>query len=90
MENIATTPTKSTIHKTRRTILKQELVKKLYPDSISTASALQQLRREIQLCPDLQSSIKSAGNIKRHYYNRKQLHLILAHFSIVPEEFEAM
>lgn len=74
----------------RRTILKQDLVKKLYPDSISISAALQQLRREIEICPDLKQQIAQAGHTKRHYYNRKQVLIILKHLSITIEEFEQL
>ena len=74
----------------RRTILKQELVKKLYPDSISINAALQQLRREIEICPELKKKIAKAGHPKRHFYNRQQLDLILEHFCITIEEFEQL
>ena len=74
----------------RRTILKQELVKKLYPDSISIKSAMQQLRNEIDVCPELKKQIEQAGHTKRHYYNRQQLLLILEHFCITIEEFELL
>ena len=72
----------------RRTILKQELVKKLYPDSISVKAALQQLRREIEICPELKVKIAEAGHTKRHYYNKQQLTIILEHFCITLEEFD--
>ncbi len=74
----------------RRTILKQELAKRLYPDSISIKSAMQQLRREIEVCPELKEQIVQAGNTKRHYYNRQQLNLILEHFCISYEELEEL
>ncbi|GAF05560.1 DUF4248 domain-containing protein [Saccharicrinis fermentans] len=74
----------------RRTILKQELVKKLYPDSISVKSAMQQLRNEIEVCPTLKKQIEQAGHTKRHYYNKQQLLLILEHFCITLEEFELL
>jgi hypothetical protein len=74
----------------RRTILKQELVKKLYPDSLSIKSALQQLRREIDLCPELKEKIVSAGNTRRHTFNKQQLNIILDHFCITHEEFELL
>ena len=74
----------------RRTILKQELSKKLYPDSISAKSALQQLRRDIDLCPELKEKISTAGQTRRHYYNIRQLNIILDHFCISHEEFERL
>ena len=72
----------------RRTILKHDLVKKLYPDSISVKSAMQQLRREIEICSKLKERIAQAGHTKRHYYNKQQLSIILEHFCITSEEFE--
>lgn len=74
----------------RRTILKQELVTKLYPNSVSIKSAMQHLRREIEICPELKERIAEAGHTKRHYYNKQQLLLILEHFCIEPEEFEEL
>ena len=47
-----------TIH---RTILKQELTMKLYPNSISVKLAMQQLSREIDICPALKEWITPAG-----------------------------
>lgn len=74
----------------RITILKQDLVKKLYPDSVSIKSALQQLRRDIELCPELKDKIADAGQTRRHYYNLHQLNIILEHFCISQEEFEKL
>jgi hypothetical protein len=74
----------------RRTILKQDLVKKLYPDSVSVDAAMQQLRRDIELCPKLKEQIANTGHTKRHYYNKQQLLLILEHFCITIEEFEQL
>ena len=72
----------------RRTILKQELVKKLYPDSISISSAMEQLRKEINLSAGFKQKLIDAGSMRKHYYNNRQLELILEHFCITPEEFE--
>jgi len=74
----------------RRTILKQDLAKKLYPDSVSVDAAMQQLRRDIELCPQLKEQIANTGHTKRHYYNKKQLLLILKHFCLTLEEFEQL
>jgi hypothetical protein len=74
----------------RRTILKQDIVKKLYPNSISIRSAMQQLRRDIDICHALKERIEDAGRTRCHYYNRQQLLLILEHFSISLEEFEQL
>jgi len=73
-----------------RTFLKQELVKKIYPNSISIKSAMQQLRHEIDICPDLKQGISDAGSTKCHYYNKQQLLLILKHFRITIEELEQL
>ncbi len=74
----------------RRTILKQELVKKLYPDSVSIKLALQLLRRDIELCPELEQSISNAGHTKRHYYNMQHVNVILEHFGISSDEFKQL
>ncbi len=72
----------------RRTFLKQDLARKLYPDSISSASALQQLRREINLYPTLKEQLEQAGNTRKHYYNIKQVQLIMAHLGIDLDELD--
>ncbi len=72
----------------RRTLLKQELARKLYPDSISPASSLQQLRREINLSPTLKEQLEQAGNTRKHYYNIKQVQLIMAHLGIDLDELD--
>jgi len=74
----------------RRTILKQELVKKLYPDSVSTKSALQLLRNEIDLCPQLKEKIGQVGHLRKHTYNFEQLNLILDHFSLSLEDYNLL
>jgi len=74
----------------QRTILKQDIVKKLYPNSSSIRSAMQQLRNEIEICPELKKQIEQAGNTRRHYYTKQQLLLILEHFGITLEEFEEL
>lgn len=74
----------------RRTILKQDLVKKLYPDSISKRSAMELLRKEINLSPRIKQEIADLGSTQKHYYNNKQLQIILEHFSITNEEFEQL
>jgi hypothetical protein len=74
----------------RRTILKQELVKKLYPDSVSTKSALQLLRNEIDLCSQLKEKIGQAGHLRKHTYNFEQIKLILEHFSLTIEDYNLL
>jgi len=74
----------------RRTVLKQDLVKKLYPDSTSIRSALQLLRNEIDLCPELKERISQAGHLRKHTYNFEQLRLILEHFSLTPEDYNQL
>jgi len=74
----------------RRTILKQDLVKKLYPDSISAKSAMQQLRNEIDLCPEFKEKVSQAGPMRKHTYNIAQLRLILEHFSLSYEDYNQL
>jgi Mg2+ and Co2+ transporter CorA len=75
----------------RRTILKQELAVKLYPDSLSAESAMQLLRKEIRLTPNLKQSLfKKESNSRVHYFTHKQLAIILDHFCISQEEFEQL
>lgn len=74
----------------RRTVLKQELVKKLYPDSTSIRSAMQQLRNEIVLCPELKEKVSQAGHMRKHTYNFEQLRLILTHFSLSHEDYNLL
>lgn len=74
----------------RRTILKQELVMKLYPDSISTRAALQQFRREMYMCPELKEKLSTLGSLRRHFYTKAQLVIILEHLCISIEEFERL
>ncbi|PZX11324.1 uncharacterized protein DUF4248 [Breznakibacter xylanolyticus] len=76
--------------KKQRTILKQDLVKKLYPNSVSVSAAMQQLRREIDISPEFKEKIANAGHPKRHYYNKQQLAIILEHFCITMEEFHEL
>lgn len=76
--------------KIRRTILKQEVAMKLYPDSVSVKSALQNLRRDLSLCPEVKEKIAVVGHTRRHYYNLRQLHIILDHFCISHDEFEQL
>lgn len=74
----------------RRTILKQEIVAKLYPNSISVKSALQQLRKEINLCPEVKAHMEQAGNMRNHYYNKQQFEILLKHFDLTLEEYNQL
>lgn len=75
----------------RRTILKQELAVKLFPDSLSAESAMQLLRKEIRQTPTLKHLLFEKGIRSRvHYFTHKQLAIILDHFSITQEEFEQL
>ena len=71
-------------------ILKQDLVKKLYPYSVSITSGLQLLRREINQNPELKKRIKAVGSTRKHSYNKKQLEIILENFGLTLEEFEQL
>ncbi len=74
-----------------RTILKQKLAIKLYPQSSNTTSAMQLLRKEIKLSQELNSKLDLLAKNKRaHYYTHKQLEVILEHFCISLEEFGSL
>ncbi|WP_430813830.1 DUF4248 domain-containing protein [Carboxylicivirga sp. RSCT41] len=75
----------------RRTILKQDLAIKLYPQSSNINAAMQLLRKEIKLSPELNSRLELLTRNKRaHYYTHKELEAILEHFCISQEEFELL
>lgn len=75
----------------RRTILKQELAAKLYPQCSNVNAAMQLLRKEIRISTELCSKLDSIIRNKRaHYYTHKELELILEHFCVSPEEFEML
>ena len=75
----------------RRTILKQELAVKLFPDSLTAESAMQLLRKEIRLTPMLKQRLFEKGIRSRvHYFTHRQLAIILEHFCITQEEFELL
>jgi len=75
----------------RRTILKQELAVKLFPDSQNVESAMQLLRKEIRQTPKLQKALsKNSSKKYAHYFTHKQLEIFLEHFCITPEEFEQL
>nr|WP_321452954.1 DUF4248 domain-containing protein [uncultured Carboxylicivirga sp.] len=71
-----------------RTILKQDLASKLYPQSSNVSSAMQLLRKEIKQSPELNSKLDLlARNRRAHYYTNKLLEIILEHLDISKEEF---
>ena len=75
----------------RRTILKQELAVKLFPNSLNAESAMQLLRREIRQTPQLKQRLFENGDNKQvHYFSHKQLEILLEHFCITMEEFEQL
>ncbi len=75
----------------RRTILKQDLATKIYPQSSNINAAMQLLRKEIKLSPELNNKLDSLARNKRaHYYTHKELEIILDHFCISQEEFELL
>ncbi len=74
-----------------RTILKQDLAVKLYPQSSNINSAMQLLRKEIKLSPALNNKLDLLTRNKRaHYFTHKELEVILEHFCIREEEFEGL
>ncbi len=75
----------------RRTILKQELAVKLYPDSVNVESAMQLLRKEIRRTPTLhQRLFKDYPKSNTPYFTHKQLEILLEHYCIEPEEFKLL
>lgn len=73
----------------RRTILKQELAVKLFPQSANINAAMQLLRKEIKFSRQLNNKLNAlTRNRRAHYYTHKELEVILEHFCISPEEFE--
>ncbi|WP_066631099.1 DUF4248 domain-containing protein [Labilibacter marinus] len=75
----------------RRTILKQDLAIKLYPQSSNINAAMQLLRKEIKLSSELNSKLDLLTRNKRaHYYTHKELEVILQHFCISEEEFDLL
>ena len=67
-----------------------DILKKLYPDSTSIKSALQLLRKEIDLCSELKTKVSQAGPMNKHTFNFVQVRLILEHFSITPEDYNQL
>lgn len=73
-----------------RQTLKQDIAMKLYPESISVASAMQKMRREIRETPNLKEKLKAIGGYNRHYFTKAQVELILETFAITVAEYEAI
>ncbi len=75
----------------RRTILKQDLAIKLYPQSSNANAAMQLLRKEIKLSPGLNKKLNLiTKNRRAHYFTHKELEVILDYFCISQEEFELL
>ena len=74
----------------RRTFLKHDIVKKLYPTSRSARSAMNMLRKEINSSQEIRKRISNAGPTKKHYYNKNQLKIILEHLNVSIDEFEEL
>ena len=75
----------------RRTILKQELAVKLFPDSLNSESAMQLLRKEIRYNLNLKNQLFEKEHQKRlHYFTHNQLDVILNHFCMTREDFEQL
>ena len=74
-----------------RTVLKQELAMKIFPNSLSTISAMQLLRKEIRKAPALRKKLYEDNiSIYVHYFTHKQVTVILSHFGITQEEYELL
>ena len=75
----------------KRTILKQDLAVKLFPQSSNINAAMQLLRKEIKFSQELSNKLNSiTRNTRAHYYTHKELEIILEHFCICREEFEML
>ncbi|MCT4645791.1 MAG: DUF4248 domain-containing protein [Carboxylicivirga sp.] len=75
----------------RRTILKQDLATKLYPQSSNVSAAMQLLRKEIKQSPELNDKLELLTRNKRaHYFTHKELEVILEHFCINEDEFDLL
>ena len=71
-----------------RTIIKQKVAKKLFPDSITSLSAMQRLRREISTTPNLKNNLYGSSNSSRlHHFSNKQVKILLVHFDITVDEY---
>ena len=71
-----------------RTIIKQTVAQKLFPDSITPLSAMQRLRREISTTPNMKEKLYGSTNNSRfHHFTNKQVKILLVHFDISVEEY---
>jgi len=71
-----------------RTIIKQKVAVKLFPDSLTSLSAMQRLRREISTTPNLKKNLYGPTNNSRlHHFTNKQVKVLLVHFDISVEEY---
>ena len=74
-----------------RTLLKQDLAAKLYPQSSNVSSAMLLLRKEIKLSPELNSKLDGlTRNRRAHYFTHKELEVILEYFCISQDEFQGL
>ncbi len=75
----------------RRTILKQVLAVKLYPDSVNSEAAMQLLRKEINRTPSLKENLyREYAKSNTPYFTHKQLEILLEHYCITTEEFNQL
>ena len=71
-----------------RTIIKQKVAVKLFPDSLTSLSAMQRLRREISTTPNLKNNLYgSTNNSRLHHFTNKQVKVLLVHFDITVDEY---
>ena len=71
-----------------RTIIKQKVAVKLFPDSLTSLSAMQRLRREISTTPNLKKNLyEPTNNSRLHHFTNKQVNILLVHFDISVEEY---
>lgn len=75
----------------RRTIFKQELAVKLYPDSINPQAAMQLLRKEINRTPALKQKLyETQLKSNTPYFTHIQFQIILDHYCVEIEEYDQM
>ena len=70
-----------------RTKYKQDVAKIIFPDSTSSESAMQRLRKEIRRNQKLKENLYPKGiNEQLHHFTRKQILLLIEYYDLTKEE----
>ena len=70
-----------------RTMYKQEVAKIIFPDSSTSVSAMQRLRKEIRRNRKLKENLYPNGiNEQLHHFTRKQILLLIEYYDLTKEE----